>query len=156
MTNRENCRNSARSFVVFPSAKPRFLAVTTSAVEKGEIRMRYAYLIYSKEVPPEQVSEAEFGQVMAEYNAFTADVRGKGVYLGGEALQPTNTATTVRVRDGKPLMTDGPFAETKEALGGFYILECKDLNEALEWAQKLPGSKWGSVEVRPIVDFPAA
>jgi hypothetical protein len=90
---------------------------------------------------------------MEEYNAFTKAIGDAGINLGGEALQPNPTATTVRVRDGRTITTDGPFAETKEGLGGFYILECKDLDEALAWATKCPGSRYGSVEVRPVVDF---
>ena len=82
-------------------------------------------------------------------------LRDKGQYVSGEALQPTATATTVRVRDGKTLTTDGPFAETKEALGGFYLVEAKDLDEALALGAACPGAKWGSIEVRPVVDFAA-
>ena len=100
-------------------------------------------------VPPEQWQE-----ITEAYNGFTRDARAAGVMLSGDALQPTSMATTVRVRDGKTLTTDGPFAETREALGGFYILEAKDLDEAIEWAARLPGSWWGSVEVRPIMEFP--
>lgn len=116
--------------------------------------MRYALLIYSREVPPEQVSEQEFAQIMTEYNAYTKTVRERGAYLGGEALRPTPTATTVRVQNGKRMVTDGPFAETKEALGGFYLVEAKSLDEALEFAALCPGAKWGSIEVRPIQEFP--
>ncbi|HEY7522968.1 MAG TPA: YciI family protein, partial [Candidatus Limnocylindrales bacterium] len=97
--------------------------------------MRYVILIYdtetanpSPEPPPADVS----AQVMAEYNEYTEMLRSRGVYLGGEALQPVTTATTVRVKDGNTITTDGPFAETKEALGGFYLVEAKDLDEALD------------------------
>jgi hypothetical protein len=90
---------------------------------------------------------------MAAYYAFTNDSRAAGVNRGGEALQPTSTATTVRVRDGKTVTTDGPFAETKEQLGGYYLFECKDLDEAIQWAAKIPGAKFGSIEVRPIWEF---
>jgi hypothetical protein len=110
-------------------------------------------LIYSDETGLDQVSEAEWAETMEAYNAFTAEVREKGLMVGGEALHPTRTATTVRVRDGKIMTTDGPFAETKEALGGFYMLNCKDLDEALEYAAKIPGAKVGSIEVRPVMEF---
>ena len=92
---------------------------------------------------------------MAAYNAFTEHIRSKNAYLGGEALEPTATATTVRVRDGKTLTTDGPFAETKEALGVYYLVEAKDLDEAIDFAARIPGAQLGSIEVRPIWELPA-
>jgi hypothetical protein len=113
--------------------------------------MKYAILIYDENsVNPDP---AAWGQVMAEYNAFTKAINEAGINLGGEALQPVPTATTVQVRDGKTLTTDGPFAETKEGLGGFYILDVKDLDDALAWAAKCPGSWYGKVEVRPLMTF---
>ena len=117
--------------------------------------MKYAILIYDENTvnPDTNPDPAVWGQVMAEYNAFTKAIEEAGVYLGGEALQPAPTATTVQVKDGKTLTTDGPFAETKEGLGGFYILDCKDLDEALAWAAKCPGSWYGKVEVRPVVTW---
>jgi hypothetical protein len=93
------------------------------------------------------------GQVMEAYNAFTKEVTDAGVYLGGEALQPNPTATSIRVRDGRTVTTDGPFAETKEGLGGFYVIDVPDLDAALSWAAKCPGSWYGTVEVRPLVDW---
>jgi hypothetical protein len=90
---------------------------------------------------------------MGEYFAFTEDIKKSGHYLGGEALQPVNTATSVRVRSGKMSTTDGPFAETKEQLGGYYLIEAKDLNDALQVASRIPSAKFGTVEVRPIQDF---
>src|SRR5687768_1887795 len=117
-------------------------------------QMQYLVLIYSEE-PREAPDPAQIGAVMEEYNAYTTMLRDTGRYVSGEALQPTATATTVRVRDGQTLTTDGPFAETKEALGGFYVVEAKDLDEALEIGAACPGAKWGSIEVRPIVDFAA-
>ena len=116
--------------------------------------MQYLVLIYSAE-PTEAPDPAQIGAVMEEYNAYTKMLRDTGRYVAGEALQPTATATTVRIRDGQTLTTDGPFAETKEALGGFYLVEAKDLDEALEIGAACPGAKWGSIEVRPIVDFAA-
>ena len=92
---------------------------------------------------------------MNEYFAYTNALREAGAYVGGEALQDVTTATSVRVRDGETLTTDGPFAETKEALGGYYLLECDDLDEALQWAARCPAAKVGTVEVRPIWEVPA-
>lgn len=116
--------------------------------------MKYAILIYGAEVPPEQVTPQEWEQTIGEYNAYTALLNEKGVNTkSGEALQDTKTAKSVRVRDGKTQVTDGPFAETKEALGGFYIVNCKDMDEAVEYGAKCPGAKNGTVEVRPVIDF---
>ena len=116
--------------------------------------MQYLVLIYSEE-PSAAPDPAQIGAVMEEYNAYTDMLRERGALVAGEALQPTATATTVRVRDGQTMTTDGPFAETKEALGGFYLIEAKDLDEALALGGACPGAKWGSIEVRPIVDFAA-
>jgi hypothetical protein len=117
--------------------------------------VKYAILIYDENTvnPDPNPDPAVWGQVMAEYNAFTMAINEAGINHGGEALQPVQTATTVQVRDGKTLTTDGPFAETKEGLGGFYILDCKDLDDALVWAAKCPGSWYGRVEVRPLITF---
>ena len=114
--------------------------------------MRYLLLIYTPErdMPP---APAEGRKMMDAYVTFTQDVRERGLLEGGEALQPTSTATTVRVRDGERLITDGPFAEAREQLGGYYLLNCKDLDEALECAAKIPGAQHGAVEVRPIMEF---
>jgi hypothetical protein len=114
--------------------------------------VQYLVLIYSEE-PTAAPDPAQIGAVMDEYNAYTQMLRDTGHYVAGEALQPTATATTVRSRDGRTLTTDGPFAETKEALGGFYLVEARDLDEALALGGACPGAKWGSIEVRPIVDF---
>ena len=116
--------------------------------------MHYLVLIYSQE-PSEPVDPAAMAAVMAEYKAYSTMLRDRGAMVAGDALFPTAMATTIRVRDGKAIMTDGPFAETKEALGGFYQIEAKDLDEALALAAACPGAKWGSVEVRPIVDIAA-
>ncbi len=115
--------------------------------------MRYLMLIYSSEVEDMKASPAEQEAVMGEYWAFTNEIREKGLNLGGEALQPTNTATTVRVREGKILTTDGPFAETKEQLGGYYLLNCENLDQAIEYAAKIPGARYGSIEIRPVWEF---
>jgi hypothetical protein len=90
---------------------------------------------------------------MTAYNQFGRDAGAAGVLLGGEALEPTSTATTVRVRNGERSVMDGPFAETREALGGYYLLECADLDQAIEWASRIPGASRGCIEVRPIVEF---
>lgn len=117
---------------------------------------RYAALIYEAE-PSTPPSEAEWGAVMAEYMEFGQVAGAAGVIGGGEALQPTATATTIKVaggaKGGDVMTTDGPFAETKEALGGFYLLDCADLDEALRWAAQIPGAWHGRVEVRPCIDF---
>lgn len=116
--------------------------------------MKYAVLIYGKEVPADQVTPEEWGAVMAEYNAYTKMLNDAGVNTGdGEALHETTTAKSVRVRDGKTQVTDGPFAETKEALGGFYILDCQDMDQAVKYGALCPGAKDGTVEVRPVIDF---
>ncbi len=117
----------------------------------------YAALIYddaSKEY--EQPDTEEWAAIMADYGEFGEKAGAAGVLMGGEALQPTSTATTIKVEGGKGgdmVATDGPFAETKEALGGFYLLQCADLDEALAWAQQIPGAWHGRVEVRPCIDF---
>jgi hypothetical protein len=118
--------------------------------------VRYAILIYDADTanPSAEPPDPEaWGKVMEEYNVYTQMLRDRSHYAGGEALEPVTTATTVRVRDGQTMTTDGPFAETKEALGGFYLVDAKDLDEALQLAAACPGAKWGSIEVRPVIDF---
>jgi len=115
--------------------------------------MRYLCLIYDEEKKLGAMSKGESDAFMGEYFAFTEDIRKSGHYVGGNALQPANTATSVRVRGGKMSTTDGPFAETKEQLGGYYLIEAKDLNDALQVASKIPSAKLGTVEVRPIQEF---
>ncbi len=115
--------------------------------------MRYLCLIYGDEKWWDKASEAEKQQGMAEYNAFTENVKKNGNYVGGEALQPTSTAKSVRVRNGKLSTTDGPYVETKEQLGGYYLIKAKDLNDAVQVASRIPGAKHGTVEVRPIMEF---
>ena len=115
--------------------------------------MQYLCLIYEaeSELPSRPAEEQE--AIMGEYFAFTNQMREGGKLVAGDALMPTETATTVRVRDGNVVTTDGPFAETKEQLGGYYLLDCNDLDEAIELAGKIPSSRWGSIEVRPIMVF---
>ena len=115
--------------------------------------MKYLCLIYDDEKTMAGMSKAEGDAFMGEYFAFTEGIRKSGHYVAGEALQPVNTATTVRIRSGKLSTTDGPFAETKEQLGGFYMIEARDLNDALQVAQRIPSARTGTVEVRPVVDF---
>jgi len=115
--------------------------------------MKYLLLIYSDEKAGANMSKEESDAWMGEYWAYTEAMQKAGVSLAGDALQPTATATTVRVKDGKKLTTHGPFAETKEQLGGYYLLDCKNLDEAIEWAAKCPGARAGSIELRPIMEF---
>lgn len=115
--------------------------------------MQYVFLIYTDESTDPAPGSPELTAMMTEYGAFGKDVKAKGAYQFGLPLEPVATATTVRVRSGKTLTTDGPFAETKEQLGGFYVLECKDLDEALKYAARIPGAKLGSIEVRPVMSM---
>ncbi len=115
--------------------------------------MKYLCMIYDDESSWGKMPKAEADAMMGEYGAFTEGIKKSGHYIGGNALQPTQTATTVRLRQGKISTTDGPFAETKEQLGGYYLIEAKDLNDAIQVASKIPAAKTGSVEVRPIQVF---
>ena len=112
--------------------------------------MRYLLMIYSDEAKDTAMSEADYGRLMADYGTFTSELEQSGKLQGGERLRPIADATTVRVRDGEPLITDGPFAETKEQIGGYYLIEAENLDEALAWAKKIPSATYGSIEVRPI------
>jgi hypothetical protein len=115
--------------------------------------MQYLLLIYDPEKAWAEMPEAERNQLFTEYMTFTNDIKASGHYRAGDALQPTHTATTVRVRDGKISSTDGPFAETREQLGGYYLVEAKDLDEATKIAARIPSAKIGSIEVRPVMVF---
>lgn len=115
--------------------------------------MQYMLLIYNAEDNGPQPGTEEFGPYMQGYVDFTNDVRDAGKLMSGDALQPVATSSTVSVRGGKTEVVDGPFAETKEQLGGFYILDCKDLDEALHYAAKIPDAAYGRVEVRPVMIF---
>lgn len=115
--------------------------------------MKYLCLIYDEEKTLAGMSKADSDAFMGEYFAFTETIKKSGHYVGGEALKPVHTATTVRVRNGRMATTDGPFAETKEQLGGYYMIEANDLNEALQIAARIPSARTGSVEVRPIEVF---
>ena len=115
--------------------------------------MQYLLLIYNDESKIPHPGTPDGDAYMNEYFAFTEDVKQKNLMLGSNALQPVATATTVRVRDGQTQSTDGPFAETKEQLGGYYLLDCKDLDEAIEHAARIPCARGGSIEVRPVMSF---
>jgi hypothetical protein len=113
--------------------------------------MQYALLIYDDEKAWETMSEEERNAIYGEYFAFTNELRASGGFVDGNPLQPTAASTTVRVRDGEQVVTDGPFAETKEQLGGYYVIEAETVDEALAWAAKIPGARYGSIEVRPVM-----
>lgn len=115
--------------------------------------MKYAFLIYLDEVADAKKPQEVQGAELQEYMAYTQGLEQQGVLRGGEALHPTTAATTIRVSQGKVQPTDGPFAETKEQLAGFYLVECKDLDEAIQLAAKIPHASQGSIEIRPVVDF---
>jgi hypothetical protein len=116
--------------------------------------MKYLLMIYTDETHWTRADEAERGRILQEYMDYTTRIHKEGHYVIGEALQPVATATTVRVRDGKTLTTDGPFAETREQLGGFYLVEAKDLDEAIALAKAIPGARVGAIEVRPVMPTP--
>jgi hypothetical protein len=115
--------------------------------------MRYLLLIYQDEAAHAQWSQEQLAAEYEAYNAFGPEAQKIAPMQAGEALLPTDSATTVRVRDGKTLTTDGPFAETKEQLGGFYLFDCKDLDQAIELAAKIPAANDGSIEIRPVMEF---
>ena len=115
---------------------------------------QYMLLIYDAESAWQDMSEEEQSQVMGEYFAYTEELRGSGAHVAGNALQPITTAHSVRVRDGERAVTDGPFAETKEILGGYYLVDVASEDEAFDWAAKIPSARWGTIEVRPVVVFP--
>jgi hypothetical protein len=113
--------------------------------------MQYMCLIYDDEKVWDGMAEDERNTLFADYGAFTESIKDSGNYVAGDALQPIATATSVRVRDGQTLVTDGPFAETKEQLGGYYLVEAKDVDEALKIAERIPSARYGTIEVRPVV-----
>lgn len=115
--------------------------------------MQYLLMIYRNEAELGKMSAAERKQMTAEYGAFTQSIIQSGQFKAGDGLQPTTTATTVRVREGKTLTTDGPFAETREQLGGYYLVDAKDLDAAIAIAARIPGARTGSIEVRPVMVY---
>jgi hypothetical protein len=117
--------------------------------------MQYLLMIYDNEKIWADMPKAESDKLSGEFIQFTKDIKESGHFRAGDALQPVHTATTVRVRDGKTTTTDGPFAETREQLGGYYLIEAKNLDEAVKLAARIPSAKFGSIEIRPIMQFPA-
>lgn len=115
--------------------------------------MKYLLMIYAAESSEPQPNSDEFTQLLKDYETFSKQVETDGVFVGGNALDSIATATTVKVRDGKQHITDGPFAETKEALGGYYLLDCKDLDQAIQYAAQIPSATYGRVEIRPIMTY---
>jgi hypothetical protein len=120
--------------------------------------VQYLLLIHDDESHWSTMADDDRDKLYAEYGVFTNELRESGALVGANQLQPTSTATTVRVRDGETLTTDGPFAETKERLGGYYLIDVESLDEAIEWAAKIPTARVGTIEVRPVVPLrtPAA
>jgi hypothetical protein len=112
--------------------------------------MNYLLMIYSNEAELQSMNEASLKAMTQEYVEFTKSIVQAGQFKAGDRLKPVSTASTVRIRNGKSLITDGPFAETREQLGGYYLIDAKDLNEALAIAARIPGARYGSIEVRPI------
>jgi hypothetical protein len=117
--------------------------------------MKFLALIYNDERLYTDVTPEEGAAIFQAHGEFGQAAGEAGVFGGGDGLQPTNTATTLRVRDGERMLTDGPYAETKEQLGGYYLLDCKDLDDALNWAARIPEAKTGAIEVRPVIDYTA-
>ncbi|QPF93372.1 YciI family protein [Bradyrhizobium commune] len=115
--------------------------------------MQYLLLIYRNEAELSKMTPADHQAMSAEYGTYTQSIVQSGHFKAGDGLQPTTTATTVRVRDGKTLTTDGPFAETREQLGGYYLVEAKDLDTAIALAARIPGARYGSIEVRPVMIY---
>jgi hypothetical protein len=117
--------------------------------------MKFVLLLYGDEAQWANASPEEVQKILDTYGAFGQEVNEAGAFIAGEGLDPTNSATTVRVREGETVLSDGPFAETREQLGGFYLLECRDLDEAVRWAAKIPAAYGGSVEIRPVMNYEA-
>ena len=115
--------------------------------------MRYLCLVYEEEQALDQMPKGELDALIGEHQDFADGIRQSGHFVGGEALQPVRTATTLRMRQGRLVTTDGPFAETREQLGGYYLIDARDLNEAIQVASRIPSVRIGSVEVRPILDL---
>jgi hypothetical protein len=116
--------------------------------------MKYIFLLYADEIAGAQLSKEAMDGFMREMYAYSEAMTQAGVQHITEALHPTSAATTVRIQNGKKVTTHGPFAETKEQLGGFYLIEAPNLDEAIEWAARCPAARWGVIEVRPVVDLP--
>ncbi len=117
--------------------------------------MQFMALIYSDEGAWDALTDEERTEIYGRYQALATDARGAGVMQGGDQLASTRDATTVRVREGQPLVLDGPYAETKEALGGYFLFECASIEEAVDWASRIPAAEHGAIEVRPVYVDPA-
>ncbi|MDZ7636681.1 MAG: YciI family protein [Bryobacterales bacterium] len=117
--------------------------------------MKYLLMIYADEAIDQKMSHEEMGAIFGEYHQFTEEITAAGAYIGGEPLEPVASSTTVRVRESRTLTTDGPFAETKEQLGGYYLIDVPNLDDAIRWAAKIPHARLGCVEVRPIMAMPS-
>jgi len=115
--------------------------------------MKYLLLLYGDEAQWADATPEDLQKSMDGYVALDKEVNEAGVLVSGEGLEPSSAATTLRVRDGETMLTDGPFAETREQLGGFYLLECRDLDEAVAWAKKIPAAYDGSIEIRPVMNY---
>jgi len=115
--------------------------------------LKYLLSIYCDEAADAKMTKDEGDRLMKAYYEYTADGREHGVILAGDPLHPSTTATTIRVREGKLLATDGPYAETEEQLGGYYLVDCKDLDDAIGWASRIPHAALGAIEVRPVMVF---
>ncbi len=115
--------------------------------------MHYLALIYSSPAAAPAFGSPEFGKMMTDYNSFTAMLKEKGAFVAGDGLKPATTATSIKVRGGKVETMDGPFAETKEHLGGYYLLNVPDLDSALKYAALIPTAAWGTIELRPVMDY---
>ena len=116
--------------------------------------MKYALLIYAAEREFAEKSKEEQGRIYNDYMTYSVELKKSGKMVSCEPLDPTSTATTIRVRNGKTVSSDGPFADTKEQLGGIYVVDVKDLNEAISWALKIPDARTGSIEIRPLMNVP--
>jgi hypothetical protein len=123
-------------------------------IKEKELNMKYALLIYAAEKEWAEKSKEERDRIYTEYWNYSIELKKSGRMVSCEPLDPTSTATTIRVRDGKTIPTDGPFADTKEQLGGIYVIDVKDLNEAMAWASKIPDARTGSIEIRPLMNVP--
>jgi hypothetical protein len=123
--------------------------------DQRSVEMKFMLLLWGDESHWEGASQEEAAAEMARWEDYSAQLVAAGAMVSGEALQPSATSKTLRVESGEQVVTDGPFAETKEALGGFYVIECASIDEALEWAAKLPSAEYGATEIRPVMDYEA-
>jgi hypothetical protein len=128
----------------------------SSIVSPVEGTMKYLLLIHDEEAKWDSIPDQERGRIMGEYGQLVQQLKDAGQYVTGSQLQPTSTATSVRVRDGKRLVTDGPFAETREQLGGYFLVDVANLDEAIAIAGRIPSARFGTIEVRPLVEMPVA